>query len=57
MQEEPDLNMDEFKDRPHCKDYTVFQKSTKKALKKAHWQYVNDMLSQSPEEGNQKQFW
>ena len=45
------------KDRAHWKEFVEFQKSTQQALKKAHWQYINGMLSSGLEKGNQKPFW
>ena len=39
------------------KEFIEFQESPQQALKKAHWQYVNRMLSQGLKEGAQKPFW
>ena len=40
-----------------CKEFIEFQRSPQQALKKAHWQYVNRMLSRGLEESAQKPFW
>jgi hypothetical protein len=45
------------KGKIHWEEFIYFQKSTQKALKKAYWQYVNCMLNQGMEEGNQTPFW
>ena len=41
----------------HKKLYSEAQKSTQSALKKARWQYLNNILQTSLEERNNKPFW
>ena len=38
-------------------EFQVFQKATQEALEKAHWQYLNGILTEGMESGNQKPLW
>ena len=45
------------RNKSHWKEFEAYQKQTQKALKIAHWQYLNNMLTQGLEDNDQKPFW
>ena len=45
------------KKRSRRSHYLEFERSTKRALKQAHWQHVNGILTSGLEEGDSKPFW
>ena len=45
------------KNKAEWKKYLEFQKITQEAIKKSHWQYINNILQQGLQNGDQKPFW
>ena len=45
------------KNTAHWQKFVDHQKATQRALNQAHWKYVNGILTQGLEEGNQKTYW